>query len=53
MSEFDFLGFRVGADIGGTFTDLVFQRQDGSLDKRKVPSTPDDYSRAITLLTGH
>ena len=39
--------FRVGVDIGGTFTDLVFLRPDGSLAKFKRPSTPDDYSRAI------
>ncbi len=39
--------FRVGVDIGGTFTDLVFLRPDGKLDKKKVPSTPSDYSRAI------
>jgi N-methylhydantoinase A len=39
--------FHVGADIGGTFTDLVFIAPDGTLHKRKVPSTPDDYSRAI------
>ena len=38
---------RVGVDIGGTFTDLVFARPDGRLDRRKVPSTPDDYARAI------
>ena len=38
---------RVGADIGGTFTDLVFACPDGRLHKRKVPSTPADYSRAI------
>ncbi len=39
---------RVGVDIGGTFTDLVFLHADGRLDKIKIPSTPDDYSRAIT-----
>ena len=38
---------RVGVDIGGTFTDIVFLRPDGRLDKRKTPSTPSDYSRAI------
>ncbi len=38
---------RVGVDIGGTFTDLVFLRPDGKLDRRKRPSTPADYSRAI------
>jgi len=39
--------FRVGADIGGTFTDLVFVCTDGTMYKRKVPSTPPDFSRAI------
>ena len=38
---------RIGVDIGGTFTDLVFLNPDGTLHKRKVPSTPSDYSRAI------
>jgi len=33
----------VGVDIGGTFTDVVFLRPDGRLDKRKTPSTPGDY----------
>jgi N-methylhydantoinase A len=42
------MSLRIGADIGGTFTDLVFLRPDGRLDRRKVPSTPDDYGRAIT-----
>jgi N-methylhydantoinase A len=39
--------FRVGVDIGGTFSDLVIERPDGSLDKRKVATTPEDYSLAI------
>ena len=39
--------YRVGIDIGGTFTDLVMERDDGQLATRKVPSTPDDYSRGI------
>jgi len=38
---------RVGADIGGTFTDLVFVCPDGTIHKRKVPTTPADYSLAI------
>ena len=42
------MSLRIGADIGGTFTDLVFLRPDGRLDRRKVPSTPDDYARAIS-----
>lgn len=47
MSKAHARGLRVGVDIGGTFTDLVFLRPDGALDKRKTPSTPADYSRAI------
>ena len=38
---------RVGIDIGGTFTDIVVSRADGSLQTKKVSSTVDDYSRAI------
>ena len=37
---------RIGVDTGGTFTDVVVER-DGSLEAFKVPSTPDDPSRAI------
>lgn len=39
--------FRIGVDIGGTFTDIVALRSDGALFSKKVLSTPDDYSRAI------
>lgn len=38
---------KVGIDIGGTFTDFVFERADGTSFVRKRPSTVDDYSRAI------
>ena len=39
--------FRIGVDIGGTFTDIVFYGSDGSVFSSKVPSSADDYSRAI------
>ena len=39
--------FRVGADIGGTLTDLVLLDQDGTLHTKKVPSTVDAYEEAI------
>jgi N-methylhydantoinase A len=39
--------YRIGVDIGGTFTDVVVLRSDGALEIRKVLSTPDDYSRGI------
>jgi N-methylhydantoinase A len=40
--------WRVGVDSGGTFTDIcLFDEQDGRVEVWKVPSTPDDSSRAI------
>ncbi len=41
-------GFRVGVDIGGTFTDIVFLSADGRLHTKKISSSVDDYARAIT-----
>src|SRR5215211_2886870 len=42
-------GFRVTVDTGGTFSDFVsFDETRGSLSILKVPSTPDDPSRAIS-----
>jgi N-methylhydantoinase A len=41
------VAFRVGADIGGTFTDLVLVDAEGAVATRKISSTPDNYSRAI------
>ena len=41
------IGYRVGIDIGGTFTDLALLGTDGRLITRKVSSTPDDYGRGI------
>lgn len=38
---------RVGVDIGGTFTDIVVFKSDGSIGTRKVSSTADDYARGI------
>lgn len=38
---------RLGVDIGGTFTDLVAQRGNGSLSILKVTSTPDDPGEAV------
>jgi N-methylhydantoinase A len=43
-------GYRVAADIGGTFTDIVLLAEDGTVSTRKVPSTPADY--AVAILTG-
>jgi N-methylhydantoinase A len=40
-------GFRVGVDIGGTFTDIVFLGEDGTVHTKKVSSSADNYARAI------
>jgi N-methylhydantoinase A len=40
-------GYRIGVDIGGTFTDVVLLGADGTLRTRKVLSTPDDYARGV------
>jgi N-methylhydantoinase A len=40
-------GFRVGVDIGGTFTDIVFLGADGVLHTKKISSSVDNYARAI------
>ncbi|MEM9750780.1 MAG: hydantoinase/oxoprolinase N-terminal domain-containing protein, partial [Pseudomonadota bacterium] len=40
--------YRLGVDVGGTFTDLLlFDEADGSFWRAKVPSTPHDPSEAI------
>lgn len=39
--------YRLGIDIGGTFTDIVLLGEDGNVHTKKILSTPDDYSRAI------
>jgi N-methylhydantoinase A len=41
------VAYRVGADIGGTFTDVVLVGSDGSIATKKVSSTPDNFGRAI------
>jgi N-methylhydantoinase A len=39
--------YRVGIDIGGTFTDIVLAGEDGARANCKVLTTPDDFGRAI------
>jgi N-methylhydantoinase A len=38
---------RLGVDVGGTFTDVILQRADGSAAIRKVLSTPPHYDVAV------
>jgi N-methylhydantoinase A len=37
----------IGVDTGGTFTDLVLLRPDGSVETAKRPSTPGDFSAGV------
>jgi N-methylhydantoinase A len=41
------LRYRLGVDIGGTFTDVVLLGDDGSVRTKKVLSTPDDYAHGV------
>src|SRR5215475_13553680 len=51
------MSYRVGVDVGGTFTDLVLARPDGSIQLGKTPTTPEDQSigvlNGIGLLAAH
>src|SRR6187399_1747097 len=38
---------RVGVDVGGTFTDVVLLRDDGSVALDKAPTTPADQSEGV------
>src|SRR5262245_21440858 len=42
------MGYRLGVDVGGTFTDLVLADEAGGpLYRAKTPSTPSDQSRGV------
>ncbi|HCX50778.1 MAG TPA: hydantoin utilization protein A [Bacillus sp. (in: Bacteria)] len=44
------MGYMVGVDVGGTFTDITLvNSKNGEIRNHKVSSTPDDPSRAIML----
>ena len=42
-----FATYRVGVDIGGTFTDIVLLGTDGTLHTKKISSSVDNYAQAI------
>ena len=44
---------RIGADVGGTFTDVVLIDADGNLWTHKVPSTPPNFERAVLNAIEH
>src|SRR6266566_3727613 len=41
------MGYRVGVDVGGTFTDLICVTPDGEVVLDKTPTTPDDQSIGV------
>ena len=42
------MGYRLGVDVGGTFTDLLlFNADTGAFWRHKTPSTPHDSSEGI------
>src|SRR5262249_24794033 len=41
------MGYRVGVDVGGTFTDLICVTPDGDVVLDKTPTTPEDQSVGV------
>jgi len=42
------MSWRIGVDIGGTFTDVaVVEEKSGRIGVAKVPTTPDDFARGV------
>ena len=44
---------RIGADVGGTFTDVILINGRGELWTHKLPSTPPDFERAVLQTVDH
>ena len=43
------MSYRIGIDVGGTFTDCVLLRPDGTLSLEKAPTTPGDQSEGVLI----
>mgnify|MGYP003348667533 FL=1 len=41
------MGYRIGVDVGGTFTDLICVTPDGEVILDKTPTTLDDQSIGV------
>src|SRR5262245_366015 len=44
---------RIGADVGGTFTDVIAEDETGRISFRKVLSTPPSYDEAVVNAVRH
>jgi N-methylhydantoinase A len=45
--------YRVGVDIGGTFTDVVVASDQGEIVRAKALTTPDDYTEGVVAALGN
>lgn len=45
--------FRIGADVGGTFTDVILLSASGALWSHKLPSTPPHFEEAVLQGINH
>ena len=41
------VGYRIGIDVGGTFTDLVYVTAEGAMEVVKTPTTPEDQAKGV------
>ena len=39
--------YRIGADVGGTFTDVILMDREGNIWTHKIPSTPPNFERSV------
>ncbi|GAP61442.1 acetophenone carboxylase gamma subunit [Arthrobacter sp. Hiyo1] len=46
------MGYIIGIDVGGTFTDAVLADDAGNIVGAKAPSTPPDYSEGVLDVIG-
>src|SRR5262245_51086285 len=44
---------RIGADVGGTFTDVILLNANGDLWTHKLPSTPPNFEQAVLQAIDH
>ena len=45
-------GYKIGVDVGGTFTDVVLAHPDGTIRLEKAPTTPADQSEGVLEALG-
>ena len=43
------MSLRIGADVGGTFTDIIIMDDEGGMWTHKVPSTPPEFEKAVII----